>query len=188
MAATEQLERDLAYVKEVVDRRVVDEQRTPFGVSLTWSAFALIGFTWLDLNPNYASWFLILASPVAFGISWWLASRSAWRLGEFDQISARRQFLHWGSFFVPFAAVLSLGFAGRLGGDPLGQVILIIVGQAYILAGIHFSARLIGWLGLLMIIGAVALTYIDRWGWTSLGVLFSIGIITTSFIGGRRHG
>ena len=164
MTTTQKLEQDLAYVMEAVERRE-GSQRTPLGIALIWASYLLVGFTWLDLQP----------------------SRAAWKLGEFDRISGRRQFQHWASGFFGLAALLSLAFAGRIGGEALGQVILIILGLVHFLAGVHFSARLFLWLGLLMMAGAVGMTYIDRWGWTTLGVLLSAGLIASSFMGARRH-
>ncbi len=185
MSTTQRLEQDLSYVKKAVERHQTD-QRTPLGIALIWAAFALVGFTWLDFQPGRAAWFFTIGSPIAFLASWKIGGRAAWKLGECDRISGWLQFQHWGSGFFAFAAVLSLAFAGRIGGELLGQVILIMFGLVYFLAGVHFSARLFLWLGLLMMAGAVGLTYIDRWGWTTMGVLLSVGLIASSFMGARR--
>ena len=186
MTTTEQLKSDLAYVKEAVEHREKD-QRTPLGIALIWASFCLVGFTWLDFQPSRAAWFLTLASPLAFLASWQIGRRAVWTLGECDRAGGRRQFLHWGSFFFAFAALLSMAFAGRIGGQVLGQVILIMAGLVYFLAGVHFSWRLFLWLGPLMMAGAAALTYIDRWGWTTMGVLVSAGLIASSLVGRRQH-
>ena len=186
MTTTQKLEQDLAYVMEAVERRE-GSQRTPLGIALIWASYLLVGFTWLDLQPSRAAWFLTIVSPIAFLASWQIGGRAAWKLGEFDRISGRRQFQHWASGFFGLAALLSLAFAGRIGGEALGQVILIMLGLVHFLAGVHFSARLFLWLGLLMMAGAVGMTYIDRWGWTTLGVLLSAGLIASSFMGARRH-
>lgn len=185
MSSSEQMQQDLAYIRRAVEQR--GDQRTPLSVALVWSAYALIGFPWLDFDPERAAWFLILASPVAFGISWVFGWRAAWRLGEWDSEVGRRQGLHWGGFFLAFAAVLAMAFAGQISGNALGQVILILVGWTYYLAGVHLGVRLFLWLGPLMILGAVALTYIDRWGWTMIGVLLAIALVASSFLGGRRN-
>ena len=93
MTTTQKLEQDLAYVKEAVERRE-GPQRTPLGIALIWASYLLVGFTWLDLQPSRAAWFLTIGSPVAFLASWQIGGRAAWKLGEFDRISGWRQFQH----------------------------------------------------------------------------------------------
>ena len=187
MGQTGHIQQDLAYVRGVVEGRERD-QRTPVGIALTWSAYMLVGFTWLDFDPHRAAWFLVLASPIGFALSWLIGSRARWKLGEWDKRVGRRHLLHWGGSFLAFAAVLWLAFAGRLDGGTLGQVILIMVGLAYLHAGVHLAMRLFLWLGPMMMIGAVALIYIDQWGWTGLGILVSVGLIASSFIGKADRG
>lgn len=101
--------------------------------------------------------------------------------------SRRRSALHWSSLALAGTAVMVMAFSGRLNEQAIGQVILIVVGLTYYLAGVHSSTRIFLWLGLIMIVGAAGLTWIHQWGWTGLGVLLSGGLIASSFMGGPRN-
>ena len=136
MEETQQIHHDLAYVRNIVESRR-GERHLPLGIALIWSAFVLTGFTWLDFNPRQAAWFLTLGGLVAFLLSGLVGARAGWRFGE--KQSVRKHMVHWGGFFLSFAAVLCLAASGHLGGRVLGQVILIMAGLAYFHAGVHLA-------------------------------------------------
>lgn len=181
----DQISQDLAYVRQAVERR---EQchSMPRSIAAVWASFVLIGFTGLDFKPAWAGTFLLLGGPAAYLLSCKLGARSMWSLGERDADSARRQMLHWGSLFVAIAALTGIVIARGLDGSLLGQTILVAAGLAYLLSAVHFSIRLFAWMGATMMLGAVALSYVDRWGWTVLGVVLAAGLLAAG-IGSRER-
>lgn len=181
MSTAEQLKQDLQYVKSAVERD--REGRMPRGIAVVWAVYILIGFSGLDFRPDWAGIFLLVGGPVAYLISTRLGAGAALAAGITDRSSLRRHWLHWGSLFFAIVALLALAYEGRVEGQTFGQIILILAGLVYFLAGVHFQIRLFLWLGPLMMFGAVALTYIDRWGWTALGVLVAAGILASSLAG-----
>lgn len=178
-SVNDQVGQDLAYVRQAVERRE-DCGRMPLSIAGVWAGYALIGFTGLDFEPAWAGPFLLLAAPVAYFLSRKLAARAMWSMGESDASSARRHSLHWGSLLVAVAALAAIMISRGLHGSILGQTILVVVALAYLLAAVHFSIRLFAWMGIAMMIGSLALTYVDRWGWTLLGILLAAGFIATS--------
>ncbi len=183
MSTANQIREDLQYVKGAVQRQ--NRGHMPFGIALVWAVFVLVGFAGLDIRPSWAAIFLLVGGPVAYLISSKIGYGSAQSAGTSSRTDMRRQMLHWGSLFFAIAALVLLAVEGRLSGEVFGQVIVIMVGLVHFLAGVHFQMRLFQWLGPLMMAGAVALTYIDRWGWTTLGVLVAAGILASSFTGRR---
>lgn len=185
MSTADQIREDLQYVKGAVQRQ--KRGYMPLGIALVWAGFVLVGFTGLDIRPDWAAIFLLVGGPVAYLISSKIGYGSALSAGINDRAEMRRQALHWGSLFLAIAALVVLAAEGRLSGETLGQTILIVVGLVYLLAGVHLQMRLFYWLGPLMMVGAVAVTYIDRWGWTTVGVLTAVGILACSIVS-RRNG
>lgn len=183
--ANDQVGQDLAYVRQAVERRE-DCHRMPLSIAALWAGYTLIGFTGLDFQPAWAGPFLLLAAPVAYLLSRRLAAHAMWSLGESDADSARRHSLHWGSMLVAVAALTAIVISRGLHGSLLGQMILVVVALGYLLAAVHFSIRLFAWMGIAMMIGSVVLTYIDRWGWTVLGILLAAGFLATSLTARRQ--
>lgn len=185
MSAADQLREDLQYVKGAV--QLHNRGQMPRGVAVIWAVFLLLGFTGLDVRPAWAAIFLLLGAPVAYLLSIRVGAGAALSAGISDSTAMRRHMLHWGSLFFAIVALLALAIEGRLSGQTFGQVILIMAGLVHFLAGVHFEIRLFVWLGPLMMAGAAALTYVERWGWTVLGVLIAVGILASSY-SDRRDG
>ena len=180
MSTAEQLKEDLEYVRGAVQRDRLG--RMPRAIALVWAAYVAVGFAGLDIRPAWGGVFLLVGGPIAFLVSMRLGLGAALASGISDRGVMRRHKLHWGSLFPAITALLFLAAEGRLEGEAFGQVILILAGLVYFLGGVHFQIRLLQWLGPMMMCGAVALNYIDRWGWTALGILIAAGIVASSFI------
>jgi hypothetical protein len=58
----------------------------------------------------------------------------------------------------------------------MGQLLILISGIVYYLGGVHFDRR---WMapGLVMMAGAVLLTFLPRGGWTLVGVLTFLSLV-----------
>ena len=185
MQEAEQLKQDIHFVKQAVQRSAC--RQMPLGIAFVWAAYVLIGYTGLDLRPRWAGIFLMAAAPVAYLISMQLGLRSALNAGVSDRAEGMRHGLHWGSLFLAIASLAAMMFETRLPMDSFGQIIVIMVGLVYFLAGVHFGMRVLLWLGPLMMAGAVARPYFEPWGWTMLGVVIAAGIVAAGFRA-SRHG
>ena len=175
---TGQLHDDLRFVRHAVDRRDAPYS-TPAGILLIWAAYVLVGYTLLDFNRIYAGWWFMIAGIIGGVGSAIIGRRNAARVGQVDRDEARKHLLHWGSIFIAVIAVMALvatrhnEITGR--GEIIGQVIAIVVGVVYFLAGVHFDRYFI-WLGLMLMAGAVGISFVPNYGWTILGVLLSAGL------------
>ncbi|MBC8107829.1 MAG: hypothetical protein H7Z14_14670 [Anaerolineae bacterium] len=178
MTETQRIQDDLQFVRQAVAKRDAPYS-TPGGILLIWAAYVLVGYTLLDFNRVYAgTWFMIagMIGGIGSGI---IGKRHAARIGEIDHSDGMKQALHWGSIVLAIVAILAL-FATRHDeirgrGEVIGQVIAICVGIVYFLAGVHFDRYFI-WLGLMLMAGAVAISFVPQYGWTMLGVLLSAGL------------
>lgn len=184
MQQAEQLKQDMHYVKQAVQRSA--GRQMPLGIAFVWAAYVLIGYTGLDLRPQWAGMFLLTAAPVAYLISMQLGLRAALNAGINDRAEGIRHGLHWGSLFLAIAALAAMTFETRLPMDSFGQIIVIMVGLVYFLGGVHFGMRVLLWLGPLMMAGAVARPYFEPWGWTVLGILIAAGILSAG-LRANRH-
>ena len=188
MTETQQLHDDLRFVRHAVDRRDAPYS-TPGGILLIWAAYVLVGYTLLDFNPLYAGWWFMLAGVLGGVGSAAIGRRNAARIGQVDRDEARRHLMHWGSILIGVIAIMAL-FAARHTeitgrGEIIGQVIAIVVGVIYFLAGVHFDRYFI-WLGLLLMGGAIAISFVPSYGWTMLGVLIAAGLALPVLV--RRRG
>jgi hypothetical protein len=178
MTQTQQLQEDLQYVRHVVARRDTPGS-TPGGVILIWAGYVLVGYALLDFNVNFAGIWFMVAGVVGGVASRIIGRRHAARVGVIDRETSVRRSLHWSSIILAIVAILALVAArhdeirGR--GEIVGQLIAIAVGLVYFLAGVHFDRYFI-WLGLFLMAGAVAISFVPAYGWTMLGVLISAGL------------
>ncbi|MDQ3440064.1 MAG: hypothetical protein M3478_06905 [Planctomycetota bacterium] len=166
---------DLRFVKDAVARKELDATRTPMWIPALWGTVALAGCVINDFNPRY-SWLYWGSVPTsAFVATWLIAGRAGLAMGEYDRETGIRVGLHWSSIFYGAIPVVCLAFAGKIDGQEAGQLLILISGIVYFLAGVHFDRR---WMlsGIVMILGAALLTYVTRYGWTTLGVLLFIAL------------
>ena len=173
---------DLQFVKDAVARKERDANRTPIWIPVLWGTVALIGCVINDFNPRYSWMYWGIVPTLAFLASWLIAGRAALAMGEYDRDTGIRVGLHWGTIFYGAVPVVCLAFAGKINGQEAGQLLILISGIVYFLAGVHFDRR---WMlsGIVMILGAALLTYVTRYGWTTLGVLLFIALT----VGFSRH-
>ena len=175
MSEIDSVAADLHFVRDVVARKEQDANRTPIWIPVLWGAVALAGCVINDFNPRYSWMYWGIVPILAFLASWLIGGRAAMAMGEYDRETGIRVGLHWSSIFYGAVPVVCLAFAGRIDGQEAGQLLILVSGIVYFLAGVHFDRR---WMlsGIVMILGAALLTYVTRYGWTMLGVLLFIAL------------
>jgi hypothetical protein len=73
------------------------------------------------------------------------------------------------------------GLRGTVG----GQLIVVMIGLVYFLAGVHFDRNLL-WLGPVLVAGGVLVGLVPRYGWTGLGVVIAAGLVIPTLFPPRR--
>ena len=178
MTESQQLQDDLRFLRHAINKREAPIS-TPGGTLLIWAAYVLVGYTLLDFNRAYAGYWFMIAGIVGGIGSSIIGKRQATRVGDRDHTEGTKHALHWGSIVLAIVAILALvatrhnEIQGR--GEIVGQMIAIAVGIVYFLAGVHFDRYFI-WLGIMLMAGAVAISFVPNYGWTMLGVLIAAGL------------
>jgi hypothetical protein len=182
---THQIGQDLQFVKSALGKRGT-HHRMPSIVGLYWAAYVLVGYPMLDFKPKFAPIFLMAAGITGGIFSGWIGRRESMRLGERDQEQGRREALHWATLLIAVIGVVALGSIQHVNGYVIGQFVALTVGVVYLLAGVHYDHNFL-WLGLLIIVGSIAISFIPRFGWTALGVVLSAGLVIAAFLNRREH-
>src|SRR5579884_2888926 len=124
MTEINQIERDLHYVRQVVDRRG-GYVRGPFSVYYLWAAYVLIGYGLIDLAPQASGFFFLIGGIVGGVASMMLGRRHSRRSGEYDRDFARRAMLHWLGIVLAIASALACAAVmPELRGQHVGQLIV----------------------------------------------------------------
>jgi hypothetical protein len=179
MSQSQQATDDLRFVRQAVDRRERSRNIPPF-IAWTVAVYVLVGYTLLDVNPQWAGLFFAIAG-VGMGVLFPILGRRMSRQeGEFDRAEVIRLNLHWGSILLAIIGVIALGIARHVEGQTIGQFIALTIGLIYFLAGVHFDRNLL-WLGPLLMAGAIAITYVPHYGWTALGALVALGLVVPTW-------
>jgi hypothetical protein len=183
----QQLHDDLRFVRDAVARRE-GPQRRPAAIYAVWAVYVLVGYTLLDVYPRAAGWFFLAGGIVGFILSAFLARRAAKQQGERDADEARRSLLHWGvGIVLAIAAAFALASViPPLRGTASGQLIVVMIGLVYFLAGVHFDRNFL-WLGPVLIAGGVLVGLAPRYGWTALGVVIALGLVVPTLFPARRQ-
>ena len=188
MTDLNQLREDVSFVRQAIHRR----SGTPPGrqVSyLIWAVYVLIGFALIDHNPHLANGFFAIGFPFAAALSWWLGRKAAAKFGEIDlERSRRAQFHFYGG--VIFAVVTANALAAvipALHGPEEGQVLIVLLGMVYFLAGVHIDAHFL-WLGPLLMVAALMVGRVSVYPGTCLGVVFAFGLSVPYLVSLLRRG
>jgi hypothetical protein len=181
-----QLHDDLRFVRDAVARGD-SPQRRPVAIYVVWAVYVLIGYTLLDFYPTAAGWFF-LAGGVLGGIaSGFIARRVARQEGAYDRREARKSLLHWGVGIV-LAIACAMALAAvipALRGPASGQLVVVMIGLVYFLAGVHFDPNFL-WLGPVLMVGGVLVGFVPHYGWTALGTVIALGLVVPTLLPTRR--
>jgi len=183
MTELNQLAEDLRFVRGAVQGQ--RQRRYPPAVACIWAAYTLIGYPLLDLGwHRAATLFFLIGGVIGCIATAAIQRRSRVSSGFIDSEDGRRQMLHW---FGGFALIVAGGIAAELAipalrGQAGGQVIVMMVGLMYFLAGANNrDVRYLIWGGPLVMAGGIAVGFIHYFGWTALGVLIAAVILLPAF-------
>lgn len=182
---TRQVEEDLGYVRDLVDRAGRDD--TPRAIWYLWAAIGGVGFALIDFRPQSVGLFWAIAAPLGFLASMWLGWRHARALGQESRREGRTHMLHWGGMGGAIALVVFFAARGHLTGEEIAQAILLVVALGYFLAGVHLAGPLL-WVGLLLAGSFVAVEFVDGYVWTAVGVVMALALVVTAHVQGKALG
>lgn len=186
MPDTNSLHEDLQFVRSAVGRS--QRSDSPAIIWYLWAAISLVGFTLIDYRPQIVGLYWLVAAPVGFVLSFWLAGRARARLGQVDRATSRRWSEHWAALLVAVLVLILAGAIGRVDGRTVGLAAVLLTAVAYYTAGIHLESKL-RWIGLVMVLAVPALLFLDRWGWTATGLVLTVSLLLTGLTSAReaRH-
>lgn len=187
MTQIQQIHDDLRFVREAVARRE-DRPRRVASVYYVWAVYVLVGYTLLDFDPRAASWFLMIGGAAAGLLSVLIGRRFAGTVGEYDRVEARREGLHWsGGILLSVASAVALAaVVPEIRGQPMGQLIAVMIGLVYFLSGVHYDRNFL-WLGPVLMAGGILVGLAPSYGWTALGVVVALGLVVPTLFPQRRE-
>lgn len=185
MTASRDIEGDLGYVREVVDRSETTDAG-PRAIWFLWGAIAAVGFSLVDVRLAWVPAFWTVAAPGGFLVSAWLGWRYGRALGQESRREGLRHMLHWGAAMVACFLLVPLAARGALSGEALAAAILVVMALAYFLAGVHL-ARPLMWVGLVIVAGYLAVLYLEGPVWTAAGILVGLALVATGLVTGRSR-
>ena len=177
MTNPQQLQQDLQFVRAAVVRRE-HGRRGPAVINYIWAIYVLVGYTLMDHNMAAAGWFMMIGGIVGGVLSSIAGKHDSQRRGEHDADAARRPFLHFfaGIMLAIVATAALAAVIPDLRGTRGSQVLVVMIGIIYFLAGVHFE-RYFLWLGPVLIVGGVLVGFIHQNAWTLLGAVIAVGLI-----------
>ena len=179
MTELKQLEADLGYVREAVEKS--DADRSVATIHLLWAVIVPIGFALMDFAPSYVPIFWTIAGPGGFVLSGILGWRASAASGQMDRAAGNREGLHWGSMLVTIFFAVPLVATARISQDDFGMVVTLLLALSYLLAGVHLY-RPLRWIGVLLLLGYAGLWMLPAYRWTTIGLLASAALVVTALM------
>jgi hypothetical protein len=153
-----------------------------------WAVYVLVGYCLIDANEHWANWFFLLAwfpAAAATGIAKHFWIRKYGERNDAVDRKARLHFMFGGLLSV--AAVIGLACCvPSFRGPMTGQVVVVLFGMVYFLAGVHLDRSFL-WLGPVLIVGGIVVGLVPHYGWSALGVVIALGLCAAAIIGSRRQ-
>jgi hypothetical protein len=168
---------DLQFVRSAVERS--QRAKSPSSIWYLWAAISLVGFALIDFRPQVVGVYWLIAAPVGFALSIWLARRSHVRSGQTDRAVGRRWIEHWAGLLGAVLLLMLAGATGQMDGRAIGGTAVLLTAFAYFTAGVHLEPRLKR-IGILIALAYPILLYVVRWGWTGTGVIVAIALVLTA--------
>jgi hypothetical protein len=172
MTAFESANDDLAFVRRTVERA---EPPAAPAVYLMWAVIVFAGGVLADFQPASVKWYWLAAAPLGFLASaaiggWWQR-----RVGQLSPEAGRKEFLHWAALLGAVGLAALLAVAGTVTSRGLGSVMLLLVGFAYVQAGIHLHRKLAP-VGLVVGAAYVLTLFAQPYEWTLAGLLVAAAL------------
>jgi len=180
----QQVESDLNYVREVVQRS--DTPSSPPAIYYFWAVVALIGFAIVDYEPEYAGMYWMVAGPGGWIVSALIARSWCRKNGVMNRRIGMRYGMHWAGLLGGIFLLLLGAVKGGWSMDMAGHIILLILTLSYFFAGLHLDRPLI-WISLIMAIGYVVLFFVAGPIWTIMGIAVAVGLALTPWLESRSR-
>ena len=174
---------DLEYVRDLVERSRV--RRIPALIHYFWALVVLVGFPLLDLRPQVAGLYWVIAGPLGLILTLLLGRSHSRAAGQVSRAHWRQYGLHWLGVMAAIFLSLLLVLSGTLEMMEAMPLIVLILALGYFMAGLY-QVRALLWIGLLLAFCYLAVIFIHGWVWTVVGVAFSGSLVATALIGVRR--
>jgi hypothetical protein len=185
MSDMDKLKSNLEFVQGVVTRGRTDYGAAP--IYYLWAIIIAIGFALPDFAPHWAFDFWVAAGIGGGLLSTWLGLRSETIRGVRNATVGWRYGLHW---LVSGGAIGIAMLAMATGKVPISSgaaLLLLIVGLAYSLAGIHLNPPL-RWAGFIMMASAVALLWLSMaYLWTTIGLAVAAALVVGGIVAQRSE-
>jgi hypothetical protein len=157
----------------------------PRAILWLWAAITVPGFAIVDVAPERAGLYWLVAGVAGFLLSAWMGARGQRAIGQESAETGRRHMLHWAGMGVAIF-LLSFGAEGW-GSTPQASshAILLMVALSYWLAGVHLIPAL-KWMGVVAAAVYVALAFLEGFAypWTAAGIVIAAGLVVASLGGG----
>ena len=185
MTAIDRVKEDLDYVASAVRREDLDD-----GIPVIyylWAVLVAIGWALPDFAPRWTGWYWIIAGPAGGLLSWWIGSRQGASVGINDTALGRRYAYHWSLTLFALLLVFLPAISGKISAETSAINVLLVIGLAYTLAGVHLERPLL-WCGLLVFGGYVALSTIELpYLWTITGLVVAASLILAGVTRRKRQ-
>ena len=176
----DKIESDIGYVKDLVAK---SDNSTPLvSFYIIWAVILMVGFSLIDFAPQWVGLFWMIAGLAGGILSAFLAHKAEANKGQINREVGIKHALHWSGMAVIVLLVILLGLHEVVN----SKVILLVVALGWWTAGVHFD-RIFLWLGGIMMLGFLGTMFMDRYAWTTMGVLLGIVLIVTAIRQGKKN-
>ena len=177
---TEQLQSDLAYVRETVSG--ARRSQAPAAIPLLWAAIVTIGFPIVDFAPRSVGLYWAFAGPIGFlasaALGWW----SSRRYGQVSRSEGLKYAAHWGALLIAIVLSSALAVTKQITGEGFGALILLLLAVFYFLGGLHLERRM-GWVSLVPAGGYMLVLFVSAHVWTVIGAALALSLVIVAFAG-----
>lgn len=179
----DRLKQDLDFVSNALRRG--EDDRGYALLYFLWAALIAIGFALPDFAPKFALQYWVVAGLGGGLFSWWYGGRRQSVDGQRDARTGRRHGLHWLLCGVGMGLVMMMGLSGSLEPRQMATLLLLTVGLAYGLAGVHLHPPMLP-AGLIMLAASGAMMWLDLpYVWTATGLVVGVALVVAG-IGAAR--
>jgi hypothetical protein len=183
MTNSNQLQQDLHYVRQVVDRADHSPLRGRALIYWLWALYVLIGCSLNDFAPHAThlfwsvGWITCLLATI-------FISRHFKKAAGIRNANDRSQLFWWGGSILIVLCIIGISVLihqpGPVSGAVTGQISIVLVGIFYFLGGVHYDRNFL-WLGPLLCACGLFVGLVPHYGWTALGIIFALGLVGPTF-------